>query len=156
MKFSDFFISVEDYNFFTELSDSEKILFVYDLICNETYGSGSSEVNTIDYIINNPRKDTKVSKINQVNSPDFITMLKSMISNSIDLDSVVNVFFINNFVIINSDYRSEIRNTVRNLFTNGLILVKMRPGKSTLSLFKHQKHLSVYHIAGQSSKLSSN
>ncbi len=156
MKFSDFFISVEDYNFFTGLSDSEKILFVYDLICNETYGSGSSEVNTIDYIINNPRKDTKVSKINQVNSPDFITMLKSMISNSIDLDSVVNVFFINNFVIINSDYRSEIRNTVRNLFTNGLILVKMRPGKSTLSLFKHQKHLSVYHIAGQSSKLSSN
>lgn len=156
MKFSDFFISVEDYNFFTGLSDSEKILFVYDLICNETYGSGSSEGNTIDYIINNPLKDTKVSKINQVNSPDFITMLKSMISNSIDLDSVVNVFFINNFVIINSDYRSEIRNAVRNLFTNGLILVKMRPGKSTLSLFKHQKHLSVYHIAGQSSKLSSN
>lgn len=156
MKFSDFFISVEDYNFFTGLSDSEKILFVYDLICNETYGSGSSEVNTIDYIINNLRKDTKVSKINQVNSPDFITMLRSMISNSIDLDSVVNVFFINNFVIINSDYRSEIRNTVRNLFTNGLILVKMRPGKSTLSLFKHQKHLSVYHIAGQSFKLSSN
>lgn len=156
MKFSDFFISVEDYNFFTGLSDSEKILFVYDLICNETYGSGSSEVNTIDYIINNPLKDTKVSKINQVNSPDFIAMLKSMISDSIDLDSVVNVFFINNFVIINSDYRSEIRNAVRNLFTNGLILVKMRPGKSTLSLFKHQKHLSVYHIAGQSSKLSSN
>lgn len=156
MKFSDFFISVEDYNFFTSLSESEKILFVYDLICNESYGPGSSEFDHINTVINGKLSNVNVSKINQINPPDFITMLKSMISNSIDLESVVNVFFINNFVIINSDRRSEIRNTVRNLFTNGLILVKMRPGKSTLSLFKHQKHLSVYHIAGQSSKLSSN
>jgi len=154
MKFSDFFISVEDYNFFTSLPDSEKVLFVYDLICGEMYGVGSSK--PIDSVINKAFRDTKVSKINQINSPDFIIMLKSMISNSIDLDSVVNVFFINNFVIINSDHQSEIRNTVRNLFTNGLVLVKMRPGKSTLDLFKYQKHLSIYYIAGQSSKLSSN
>jgi hypothetical protein len=42
MNFSDFFISVEDYDFFQSLPNSEKILFAYDLICNDSYGTGSS------------------------------------------------------------------------------------------------------------------
>jgi hypothetical protein len=147
MNFSDFFISVEDYDFFQSLPNSEKILFAYDLICNDSYGTGSSELEKID---------AAVTSTNLSNSFDFIDQLNLMVRKSIDLTADVNVFFINNFVIINSNYRSEIQSTVKQLFTNGLVLIKMRPGKSTLDIFKHQKHLSIYHIAGQHHKIFQN
>ena len=41
MNFNDYIISDSDYSFFDSLPEDEKLLFMYDLICEESYGTGS-------------------------------------------------------------------------------------------------------------------
>jgi hypothetical protein len=43
MNFSDYIIDESDYEFFVSLPQDEKLLFLYDLICEDVYGSGSVE-----------------------------------------------------------------------------------------------------------------
>ena len=44
MNFNEYIIDKSDYEFFDSLPKDEKIIFLYDLICEDFYGAGSIDI----------------------------------------------------------------------------------------------------------------
>ena len=119
MDFKDYVISEEDFDFFQSLSEEEKLLFMYDLICIDAYGTGSNdepfESTTIEFTIE--KADTFKEFIEE-----FENKMRSFIMSAINLEINCNVVFINNSVVVNSNTKKEIDETIFDLYMEGYLL----------------------------------
>ena len=86
MNFNEYIIDQDDYEFFDSLPKDEKILFLYDLICEDVYGTGS---------INSIQEDTA----QDLNTPAKDELPK-IVSKSINEFSKVNILVIDNNISI--------------------------------------------------------
>ena len=141
MNFSDYIIDKSDYEFFESLPMDEKLLFLYDLICDDVYGAGSVE----------PMQFTDpIIKVNEFESmlKDFENKLYSIVASSISDKEKVNILFINDRIILND--------AVQSLFLNGYILREHELNINSLSIFHQQRYCKAFNIIGRSSRISLN
>ena len=113
MDFKDYVINEEDFDFFKSLPEDEKLLFIYDLICIDAYGIGSTDAE--DEIV----IDITLDKAEAFK--DFIEQfeikMRSFIASAINLNVDCNLVFINNSVVINSNNKKEIADSVKDFTT---------------------------------------
>lgn len=145
MNFNEYIINQDDYDFFDSLPDDEKILFLYDLICENVYGTGSDpDIQKEDIL--NFIEDTKEIKKN----------LPEIVSNSINEFSKVNILVIDNNIILNSNSKKYINEVVHDMINDGCILSKYTLSKKLLLTFKHQKYCQAYSVIGKELKICKN
>lgn len=139
MNFSDYIIDKSDYDFFASLAADEKLLFIYDLICDQAYGTGSSEEfnsDTIDHDV-----DKMQSVIDQIQNKLF-----SIIESSINEKALVNVLVINNRIVLNSKSLNLIEDAVSDLYIRGYLLSEIELTEEQSELFHKQRYCKVYNI----------
>jgi hypothetical protein len=145
MNFNEYIIDQDDYEFFDSLPKDEKILFLYDLICDDIYGIGSinsiPEDTTQD--LNEPTKNIKDE-------------LPEVVAKSINEFSKVNILVIDNNIILNSDSKKYINEVIHDMINDGCILSKYVLSKRSLLIFKQQKYCQAYSIIGKELRICKN
>jgi len=149
MNFNDFIIDREDYDFFQSLPKDEKLLFIYDLICEEAFGTGSVEVEPIDTSKN-------MSNDFSFELENFKDHLTSLIERSINPEAKVNVLIVNDKIILNSNSEDLLDNTIRDMFMDGCIMTNFKMSDTVLKIFKQQAFCKAFILAGKSDRISEN
>jgi len=149
MNFNEYKIDESDYEFFGSLPKDEKILFLYDLICEDFYGLGSLE--------------QVPSSVTSFKLGDFDTFLKEfesklyqIVKATIQSDSEANILFINDKVIINSESDNGLTDAVLDLMLDGYVLVEQQLSIKQLSIFHQQRYCKVFNIIGFVNTISLN
>lgn len=145
MNFNEYIIDQDDYEFFDSLPKDEKILFLYDLICDDIYGIGS---------INSIQEDTT----QDLNEPtkNIKDELPEVVAKSINEFSKVNILVIDNNIILNSDSKKYINEVIHDMINDGCILSKYVLSKKSLLIFKQQKYCQAYSIIGKELRICKN
>jgi len=145
MNFNEYIIDQDDYEFFDSLPKDEKILFLYDLICDDVYGIGSinSILEDTTQDLNEPTKNIKDE-------------LPEVVAKSINEFSKVNILVIDNNIILNSDSKKYINEVIHDMINDGCILSKYVLSKKSLLIFKQQKYCQAYSIIGKEAKICTN
>ena len=144
MNFNEYIIDQDDYDFFVSLPKDEKILFLYDLICEDAYGIGSEEPESID------------SDSFETDIEHFKERLSSIITGSINPEAKVNVLIINGRMILNSNSEEFLNEAVTEMFMDGCVLVAYKFSDSAMKLFKQQEFCKAYTLLGKNERLSKN
>ena len=149
MNFNDFIIDQEDYDFFQSLPKDEKLLFIYDLICEEAFGVGSVEIELDDHIPNTP-KDFEFELEN------FRDHLIKVVEKSINPEAKVNVLIVNDKIILNSNSEDFLNDTIHDMFMDGCVMMTYKMSEPTLKIFKQQSYCKAFILAGRSDRISEN
>ena len=155
MNFNDYIISDSDYSFFDSLPEDERLLFMYDLICEESYGIGSE-----NYEDPEDRYDTSEIKPDLDKFDDIVDAFKSklqtIVAASISEKAPVNMMFFNDKLIINSESLALIADTVNQMILTGYLLSEQTLTKPQRKIFHQQKYCKVYTMLGKVSRISEN
>jgi hypothetical protein len=149
MNFNEYKIDESDYEFFGSLPKDEKILFLYDLICEDFYGSGTTEQTPSVSV--SFKSDTFDNFIK-----DFESKLYKIVANTIQSDSEANILFINDKVIINSESNDSLSDAVLDLMLDGYVLKEQQLSLNQLSIFHQQRYCKVFKILGTVGEISLN
>ena len=151
MSFSEFNIDESDYEFFGSLPKDEKLLFLYDLICERAYGNGTEVIEYTEVI------DADIIETDsELEIFDKDERFRNFISSSINPDIDINIFILNDKVIINSNSEEKLKSSVRDMLNDGLILYKHRLGEKAQYIFQHQEFCTVYLMAGKTLPINKN
>jgi hypothetical protein len=140
MDFEDFFINDEDWEFFEELPNDEQILFTYDLVCEEFYGSGS--------VTEEEKRQIEVN-----NFEDFLDKISDKLVNKF---SDVSILQINNNLIFNSEDKKLLNQHVLEYFLEGYLLERINMSKQITVLFHKLRYCEMYRIVGKSNQIHLN
>lgn len=149
MNFNDFIIDREDYDFFQSLPKDEKLLFIYDLICEEAFGTGSVEIEPLD-TTKNVLKDFSFELEN------FKDHLSGLVQRSINPEAKVNVLIVNNKIILNSESEDLLNSTIRDMFMDGCVMTNYKMPDNVLKIFKQQAFCKAFILAGKSDRINEN
>jgi len=147
MNFNDYIIDEDDFIFYESLPTDERILFLYDLICEEAYGPGSMEPE--------PMSIEKSFKFEDM-IRSFEEKLGMIIEASIKDSVKVNIAFVNNMVVFNSNSEYELDLAVRDMMIEGMLLTRFKMTESAKRVFHKQKYCKIYKIIDQVSAFSMN
>jgi hypothetical protein len=152
---SDININDAAYDFFKQLSEPEKLLFLYDLL-SEMIDEEESD----DLFFNFTAEDAKELDLEIPSLNMLIKLhgqsLSKLIRSSILTDTYTNVLIINNYLVLNSQSTEAINNTIEGLFDSGMILTKVDLSENAFNTLKHQNFCKVYHIVGQGNRINYN
>ena len=151
MNFNDYIIDKEDFEFYLSLSEEERILFLYDLICIDIYGKGSSTKDT-----DNSTSAEDFQSIIKKFLQDFEERLSSIIESNIKKTSKANIIIVNNLAIINSNTKKHVKAAAYELLESGILLSRYQVKPSVEHIFKKQEYFEVYRIIGQTNRISMN
>lgn len=146
------FVNIEAWEFYQNLFPDEKLMFMYDLLCRYS-DEEFFEYSEDDY------KDTEVKnvKTQQLQEPvPPILNFKEFISSTIRLENDVNIIFMNNLIIMNSNFEHFIWRAVKELFMNGFIFAEMQLNAEQEDTFKHLKYCKVYKHYGLINPVTNN
>jgi len=149
MNFNDFIIDQEDYDFFQSLPKEEKILFIYDLICEEAFGAGSVNTDSME-IVKNASSDFSFELEN------FKDHLTGLVQRSINPEAKVNVLIVNDKIILNSESEDLLDDTIRDMFMDGCVMTNYKMSSDVLKIFKQQTFCKAFILAGKSGRISEN
>jgi hypothetical protein len=127
MELSDFVIDHEDFKFFQGLPNTEKILFMYDLICEEYYDKGSVS-------------------FEPAASSEFD--LRALVDKIVHPSNNASVIILGSMLVINSEIRDYYYDAVENLFLNGYLIVGRIMTDKQRYIFQRQKYCGMYEIIG--------
>lgn len=142
MNFKDYIIDEEDYKFFDTLPKDEKLLFIYDLICDDYYGAGSIE----------PTEMT----LTPISLEDLDSRFQTIVSSNINENIDVNILILNNKLIVNSNSEDLLNKTINGMLLDGLILSKYIMDERSTFIFQQQKFCKIYTILGKEDKICDN
>lgn len=149
MNFDEFIIDNDDYKFFNSLPKDEKLLFIYDLICDESYGPGSVELE--EDAITEMYDPLETSY--EAESDD---KFRSIISNNINDLTEVNIIILNNKLIVNASSEEAMQTTIKGMISDGMVLSRVPMTNRYTFIFQHQSHCRIYLILGKEDSICKN
>jgi hypothetical protein len=149
MNFSEYIIDESDYEFFGSLPKDEKILFMYDLICEDFYGAGSVDSEPI------PAVPFKLGNFDTF-IKDFESKLYKIVAATIRSEFEANILFINDRIIINSESEDSLSDAILDLMLDGHILQEQQLTLHQMSIFHQQRYCKVFKILGTVGEISLN
>jgi hypothetical protein len=142
MNFNDYIISDSDYKFFNSLPKDEKLLFIYDLICEEAYGPGSIEEEE-EY--NTPEIESDLATFDNI-AEILKSKLHDIVAASISDKAPVNMLIMNDKMVLNSNSLALIKDTVNQMLLTGYILSEDTLTKKQANVFHQLKYCKIYTI----------
>jgi len=137
MPFDSFHIDISEYDFYMSLPADEKLMFLHDLICTDYYDPEIADhVSPYD-------KESFSADINNISYREIIS---KVLDQAIDYDSMVNVIFINELVIFNSNSKKSMFYAVLELSFDGVVLDKVDLPENLEYIFKKQEYWAVYKV----------
>lgn len=133
MAFEDKFVNSSDFNFYLSLPEDEKLLFVHDLICTDYYTEDE-----LDFSDENFSTD--------INKHSYRNVISAVLNKAVDLDVHVNIIFINELVIFNSDSKRNLSYAILDMAFDGVFLDKIDVPENLIECFKKQKYFEVYKV----------
>lgn len=149
MNFNEYIIDKSDYEFFDSLPKDEKIIFLYDLICEDFYGAGSIDIESTS------QTNTSLKDFDSF-LKDFESKLYRIVEATIRLGSDANILFINDRVVINSESEESLADAILDLMLEGFVLQEQQLNLYQLSIFHQQRYCKVLKIIGNIGKVSLN
>lgn len=140
MPFNQYYIGTSDYDFYKSLPADEKLLFLHDLICTDYYNNGTAV--DLNYIY----KEDDYSYSEDINSNSYRKLISDVLDHAIDPDSQVNVIFINELVVFNSDSIKNMSYAILDLAFDGVVLKKMEVPENIEYVFKKQEYCQVFKV----------
>lgn len=137
MPFDSFHIDISEYDFYMSLPADEKLLFLHDLICTDYY-----DPEIADYV--SPYDKESFSA--DINNISYREIISKVLDQAIDYDSMVNVIFINELVVFNSNSKKNMFYAVLELSFDGVILDKCDIPGNLEHIFKKQEYWAVYKV----------
>lgn len=152
---SEFVLNDNAYDFFKQLSATEKLLFLYDLLSN-ILEDDESDNSFFDFPsdINEPT-DLQTISLNSI-IKQHGKSLSNLIRSSILTETYTNVIIINNYMVLNSQLSEAMDNTIQGLSESGMILKSVNLSESAYNTVKHQNFCKVYQIIGQGNQMNYN
>ena len=150
MNFKKFKINSDDFSFYESLPDTERILFLYDLICEGAYGDGSLSIDEPTQ----PSHETKFDLDSFIDENE--EKLSMLFEIKIDERKKCNLVFLHDLAIINTNKKKEILNTANDLASKGFLIVKLPMTLQWKRIFHKQKYCAVYRIIGLTQQVSNN
>ena len=145
MDYNDIEFDESDYEFFVSLPTDEKILFLFDLLCTNLFEDYSND---------------KISEIIPASYEDLTGPLKSTVVEAIDFafskEADVNIVFVNDFIVINSDDEKILKTSVREIFMRGYVLSEMKVSSREMKLFQRSAFCKIYSIIGHNDPILKN
>jgi hypothetical protein len=141
MNFNDYIISDSDYKFFDSLPKDEKLLFIYDLICEEAYGPGSRD----EEEYNTPEIESDLATFDSI-AEILKSKLHDIVAASISDKAPVNMLIMNDKMILNSDSLALIKETTHQMLLTGYILSEDTLTEKQSNVFHQQKYCKIYTI----------
>lgn len=145
MDYNDIEFDESDYEFFVSLPTDEKILFLFDLLCTNLFEDYSND---------------KISEIIPASYEDLTGPLKSTVVEAIDFafskEADVNIVFVNDFIVINSDNEKILKTSVREIFMRGYVLSEMKVSSREMKLFQRSAFCKIYSIIGHNDPILKN
>lgn len=136
MNFNDYIIDFSDYKFFHSLPTDERLLFLYDLICDNAYGTGS---------------------YSEYEDPiDFDTKMYEIIKSTINPNSKVNIIWIGKSIILNSNSEYYITDAITDFFIQGAVMKEQKLTAKADRIFHQQKYCRIFQVLGYASKINQN
>ena len=86
----------------------------------------------------------------------FEIKMRSFIASTINLNVDCNLVFINNSVVINSNNKKEITDSVKDLYMEGYLLQELKMTEKMSLVFHHQKYCKMYEIIGYEESINLN
>ncbi len=147
MNFNNYTIDESDYEFFSSLPKDEKLLFVYDLICADYYGTGSTEEveNTSEKI---PVDDSIFL--------EYDADLENIVNSSINEKADVNILILNDKLILNSNSEKLLTDAIRDMILDGIILMSFSLDDSAMRNFHALTYCRIFTIVGKEFKICKN
>ena len=137
MAFDEFFVDSSDFNFYLSLPEDERLLFLYDLICTDYYNEEEvhypNEINSEDFSTN-------------INSRSYRDVVSAVLNKAVDLNAHVNVIFINELVVFNSDSKRNLAYAILDMAFDGVFLDKIDVPENLIECFKKQEYFEVYKV----------
>ena len=140
MPFNKYYIGSSDYDFYKSLPEDEKLLFLHDLICTDYYNNGTAL--DLNYIY----KDEEDYSPEDINSNSYRKVISEVLDHAIDPESQVNVIFINELVVFNSDSIKNMSYAILDLAFDGVILKKIELPENIEYVFKKQDYCQVFKV----------
>jgi hypothetical protein len=145
MDYNDIEFDESDYEFFVSLPTGEKILFLFDMLCTNLFEDYSND---------------KISEIIPASYEDLTGPLKSTVAEAIDFafskEADVNIVFVNDFIVINSDNEKILKTSVREIFMRGYVLSEMKVSSHEMKLFQRSTFCKIYSIIGHNDPILKN
>lgn len=138
MAFEDFFVDSSDFNFYLSLPEDERLLFLYDLICTDYYTE--EEIHYPEEQFNADNFSTDINKHN------YREIISAVLNKAVDLDAHVNVIFINELVVFNSDSKRNLSYAILDMAFDGVFLDKINVPENLIEYFKKQEYFEVYKV----------
>lgn len=137
MAFDSFYVDSSDFNFYLSLPEDERLLFLYDLICTDYYNE--EEINVTEQF------DVENFSSN-INSHSYRDIISSVLNKAVDLQAHVNVIFINELVVFNSDSKRNLAYAILDMAFDGVFLDKIDIPENLVEVFKKQDYCEVYKV----------
>lgn len=167
LNFEDYIISPADFEFFEALRKDEKIIFLHDLLCDQSYGAGSApeevlfeevEVDEEDVATIDPKNQDANGFLTNFDdiAAQYVKVLGDKFKSTLDKYNDINVIVLNNFVVLNAISLGLIEQEVKSLFDEGYIVKKHDTSEKSQKIFHHMKYCVVYELMGKIPKYSNN
>jgi len=137
MAFDSFYVDSSDFNFYLSLPEDERLLFLYDLICTDYYNE--EEINVTEQFDVDNFSDN-------INSHSYRDIISSVLNKAVDLQAHVNVIFINELVVFNSDSKRNLAYAILDMAFDGVFLDKIDIPENLVEVFKKQDYCEVYKV----------
>jgi len=137
MAFDSFYVDSSDFNFYLSLPEDERLLFLYDLICTDSYNE--EEINVTEQFDVDNFSDN-------INSHSYRDIISSVLNKAVDLQAHVNVIFINELVVFNSDSKRNLAYAILDMAFDGVFLDKIDIPENLVEVFKKQDYCEVYKV----------
>lgn len=144
MYFNDFTINKADFDFYNNLTKEEKIWFLHDLICSNSYGNGSTEI-----VKPSTKPDNMVLADFDTIVDSYEEQMKFLVNSTINLENEVNVLIVNKFVVINAISEEAAEDELFDMFYEGFVMVPYPISPKAVHVFQHQDICVVYEILGK-------
>jgi hypothetical protein len=146
MNFDEFIIDNEDYKFFESLPKDEKLLFIYDLICDESYGIGSVEPEAVE----------DCDLLEAEGEAESDDKFRNIISNNINNFIEVNIIILNNKLIVNSNSEDALNAAIEDMVFSGMVMCRIPMNNRYTFIFQHQQYCRIYLILGKEDAICKN
>lgn len=137
MAFDEFFVDSSDFNFYLSLPEDERLLFLYDLICTDYYNEEE---------VHYPNEIDSEDLSSNINSRSYRDVVSAVLNKAVDLNAHVNVIFINELVVFNSDSKRNLSYAILDMAFDGVFLDKIDVPENLIECFKKQEYFEVYKV----------
>lgn len=151
----DLILDDSDLDFYLSLPDTEKFIFLYDLLCTDSYMSSEND----EFAMNDlPVYESKhvLTSFNEEDLLAFETKISTMVESSINVNINVNVLILSNIIIVNADDDASIIEAVTSFAISGVILTELQLKERLYQTFRKKNSCRVYFIIGSDRKIQLN